>query len=292
VWEEVQHLAARQARQLRKPLVITPHGMLTRWSLNQKWLKKRLYLALRLRRDLAGAAAIHFTTEHERQLSADLGLKVPAIVEPLGVDLSEFETLPERGMLRSRWPQLAGQRVILFLGRIHPGKGLEYLVPALARSGLTDTSLVVVGPDSNGYQATIEKLIEQHGLRGRVLFTGMLRGRQRVEALVDADLFALPSQHENFGIVVVEALACGTPVVISDEVAIHSDITAAGVGAAVPLEVPAVAAELKRWVDDADLRRRAAERARPFVWERYDWNNIARRWKDHYAALAAPAARC
>jgi glycosyltransferase involved in cell wall biosynthesis len=286
VWAAEQHLAAVAARRLGKPYVITPHGMLTTWSLAQKRLKKQIYLALRLRRDLNAAAAVHCTSTVEREAMAPLSLRPKVIVEPLGIDQGEFADLPPRGSFRRRFPQLGDDRIILFLGRIHRGKGLEYLVPALAEAKLQNVKLVIVGPDSGGFKTTIDQLIDRHNLRDRVLFTGMLRGRERLEGLVDADLFALPSEHENFGVVVVEALACGTPVLISDGVAIYDQITTAKVGGVVRArDIPALSRELKRWMEDDELRRAAAARARPFAAEAFDWSAIARRWAGHYENL-------
>ena len=127
----------------------------------------------------------------------------------------------------------------------------------------------------------------EHGVPpDRVIFTGMLRGRERVEALVDADLFVLPSYQENFGIAVIESLAAGTPVVISDQVNICNEIRAAGVGGVVPTQVEPLAPEIARWMSDERLRSDASRRAIPFVRERYDWNQIARRWVEHYETLA------
>ena len=286
IWEQVQHEGAAICRQVGKPYVITPHGMLTPWSLKQKWLKKKLYMMLRLRRDLEAAAALHFTSAAEHDAVAPLKLKPKAIVEPLGVDLREFQTLPPRGTFRAKFPQIGGRKIVLFLGRLHPGKGVEYLIPAMADPGLEDAALVVAGPDSGGFQATLEQMAREHQLTGRVLFTGMLRGAERIEALTDADVFALPSEHENFGIVVVEALACGTPVIVSDGVALHGEVTAGEVGSSIAVgDVAALSQQLRKWLNDAELRRRTAERARPFACERFDWAKIAGRWREHYARL-------
>jgi glycosyltransferase involved in cell wall biosynthesis len=292
LWEEAQHLAAVIARRRRVPYVLAPHGMLDPWSLRQsKWVK-RLYMFWRLRYDLNRAAAIHFTTTIERDLAAaTLRLAPASIVEPNGLDFSEFDPPPARGRFRASHAIAPDRPVVLFLSRIHPKKGLDLLVPALARSGLADALLVIAGPDESGYRPEVERLIAQHALGDRVLFTGMLKGAARVEAFVDADLFALPSYQENFGIAVAEALACGTPVVISDQVNIHPEITAAGVGGVVPLDVERLAAELRRWMTDISLRQTAAARAPGFVRERYDWNQIARRWAGHYAKLVERAGR-
>lgn len=284
LWEEVQHQAARIARKLGRPYVITPHGMLTPWSLRQKWLKKKIYMSLRLGRDLRQASAIHYTTAMERDLVVPLKLAPPAIVETLGVELHEFENLPPKGSFRAKLPQVGDRKTILFLGRLHRGKGMEYLIPTLAQPALKSAMLVAVGPDSQGFRATLEQMAQKQGVADRLIFTGILRGVERIEALVDADVFALPSEHENFGIVVVEALACGTPVVISDGVAIHADISGAQVGSVVPVgDANALARELTRWCDHPD--EHVAARARKMVWERFDVAAVGRRWVDHYARL-------
>src|SRR5699024_4186590 len=101
--------------------------------------------------------------------------------------------------------------------------------------------------------------------------------------------FVLPSYHENFGIAGVEALAAGKPVILSDQVHIHTEITQAGVGGVVPLDIDSLAAEMRRWMADDKLRQDAAARARPFVWATYDWDQIARRWAEHYPRLIAGA---
>lgn len=285
LWEEIQFQAARAATAAGKPYVITPHGMLTPWSLGQKRLKKSIYLAFRLKRVLNHAAAIHYTTAHERDQSASVGLKPPAIVEPLGVDLSEFQNLPARGAFRAKH-NLADRKLIVFLGRIHPGKGVEYLVPALAKMKRTDAMLAVVGPDSGGFQRTIERMIEEHQLQQRVIFTGMLRDRDKIEALVDADVFALPSEHENFGLVVIESLACGTPVVVSDGVAIAGEVKQARAGSVVHLNVPdSLSSALDGWLDDTG-RNEAGERGRAYVFEHFDWTTIGRHWVEHYGQLS------
>ena len=287
LWEEIQHQGAQCCRRLPRPCVLTPHGMLDPWSLRQKAFKKRLYLTWRLRRDLNGAAVLHFTAETERRLVAPLQLHVPTLVETLGLDLAEFQTLPEPGSFRRRYPQVGTRRIVLFLGRLHPKKGLELLIPAFAQAATADAVLVIAGPDADGYQAHLEKLVRAHGLTGRVVFTGMLYGADRIVALADAYLFVLPSYQENFGLAVVEALAAGTPVLISDQVNIHDQITAAGLGAVVHTRADELAAELARWLGDHELRRAAAAKARPFAWEHNDWNHIALRWGREYARLIA-----
>lgn len=285
VWEEPQHLAARAAKNQGKPYLITPHGMLDPWSLAQKKWKKRLYMAWRLRRDLNQASALHFTTEAERDACRALGLKPPGVVIPLGISWNEFESLPPRDALRRQYPQIGNRSILVFLGRIHPGKGVEYLVPALAQTQ-TKPVLVIVGPDSNGFRSTIEAMVDQAGVKDRVIFTGMLKGPDRVEALAGADLFALPSDHENFGMSVVESLAAGTPVIVSNEVALSTEVMSGKVGSVVRRDSKSIAAAIDSWLVDESELAKVRDRCRTFARERFDWTLIAKRWVNYYGELA------
>ena len=288
LWEQIQHDAAVSARTEGVPFLIRPCGMLDPWSLGQNRWTKRMYLWWRLRSHLREATAIHYTSEVERELSQPVTRNPLAIVEPNGIDLREFQDPPARGRFRSRFPQLGQKRIVLFLSRIHHKKGLDLLVPAFARLATEDAVLAIAGADADGYRRTVQQLIASHGIEERVVFCGMLHGTERIEAFVDAEIMVLPSYQENFGIAVVEALASGTPVIISDQVNIHREITHARVGAAIPTQVNPLVAELDRWLQDADLRDSASRRARPFVWEHYDWSKIAARWEQHYRNLAPP----
>jgi glycosyltransferase involved in cell wall biosynthesis len=270
---------------MKKPYVLTPHGMLDPWNMKKSRLAKQFFLWLRMRNNLERAALLHFTTSIERDWVARMKLAPPTIVEPLGLDVAAYHDLPPLGTFRAR---LDGHHpMILYLGRIHYGKGLELLVPALAKMKRSDARLVVAGPDFAGYGGVIRALAESHRVSGRIVYTGMIEGLEKLAALHDADLLAAPSYHENFGLAVIEALACGTPVVVSDQVNLHPDISAAGVGGVVPLDSDALACELDRWLDDDQRRTTAGQRARAFVRERYDWDSIARRWVSHYGKVCA-----
>jgi glycosyltransferase involved in cell wall biosynthesis len=290
VWEEIQHLACRAARRRGVPYVFTPHGMLDPWNMSNGYWKKRLYLLWRMRRNLDRAAAIHFATDMERDAVARLRLGPPAIVEPFGLDAGEFADLPPRGEFRARYPQIDDRKVVLFLGRLDYGKGLELLIPAFAKIARDDAALVIVGPDSHsGYRQTVERMIAEHKLAGRVVLTGMLTGREKLAALVDAHVMAQPSFHENFGLAVVEGLACGTPVIVSDQVYLWPKIKEAGVGDVTRLTVDDVAAALKAWLNDPASRDRAAAKARSFALREFAWDRIARNWVGHYERVARPS---
>jgi len=287
LWEDVQHHAARAAQALAKPYIIRPCGMLDPWSLNQSWLRKRIYMALHLRRNLNRAAALHFTAEAERELTEPLGLKPPAIIEPNGLDLSEFEHLPLPGTFRAACPALGDRPYVLFLSRIHHKKGLELLIPAFAEAAPPQYALVVAGPGEPGYINKIKALAAEHGLIDgeRLIMPGMLTGQTKLAAYAEAELFALPSYQENFGIVIIEALACGTPVLISDQVNIHREISMAGIGVVAPPILEALIAILPEAIEDRGQYKATPNTAKHFVANHYDWFRIANAWLDHYRNL-------
>ena len=300
LWEEIQHRAAQTSQRHGRPYLVRPCGGLHPWSLSQGAMKKRLYLALRLRRNLDRAAGLHFTTQAERDATAPLGLRAPAIIEPNGVDLREFAGI-EREEARASLRELVGrhgvtldrQRVVIFLGRLHPKKGLDVLVPAFAdavAAGLEDAVLVLAGPEEDAATAAmVRETALRPGMAGRIVALGMLHGRCRVTALAGADLFALTSYTENFGISVVEAMAAGTPVLISDGVELAPAVREAAAGEVIPVDRATTAIALRRWLGDAAIRAAAGARARDLARSRYDWDAIAGRWSGHYERLAGRA---
>ncbi len=285
LWEEVVHQAARGARAAGRPYVITPHGMLDPWSLAQKWLKKRLYLAWRLERDLRQAAAIHCITDVERRLAAPWIPASHAIVEPAGIQLRDFDPATSGEPFRRQFPEIGNRRIVLFLSRVHPKKGLDLLIPAMSDFRGEDIVLAIVGPGDDAYLRELHVLIRNHRLENQVVITGMVDNSIRVSALSAAELLVLPSYQENFGLVVVEALAMERPVVVSDQVQIQEEIEPAGVGSVVSLNVSRLTTEIRRWLDDEPARREAGRRGRVLVEQRFTWPPIGARWFGHYQRL-------
>jgi glycosyltransferase involved in cell wall biosynthesis len=282
LFEEVQHRAAREAQRQGVRYIITPHGMLSPWNMSRSKWRKRIYMLLRLRRNLDRAAAIHFTSEVERDLVAPLKIKAGVVMEGLGLELEEFRELPAKGSFRAAFGMVGQKRILLFLGRIDYKKGLDVLIPAFAAAKLENTLLVIAGPDRDGYKPAVVKMIEECGIGDQVYFTGMLRGRQRIEAYVDADLFVLTSHQENFGITVIEAMASGAAVLISNQVNIHREVANAQAGEVIADTVPASVEGMRKWMADESGRRRAGDAGRKFAMENYDWIAIAERWIQHY----------
>ena len=264
--------AAYWADRARVPYIVRPLGTLGRWGMRhrRRWLK-RLSFRLLERRIVARAARVHYTSEQERLEAAELGVTGGGSVVPLGTDLGAFERLPPRGWLAERAPHLAGRPVVLFMSRIDPKKGLDLVIGALSALGRGDVKvvLVVAGTGTPECEAALRREAARRGVAGDIVWTGFLEGREKLAALADADLFVLPSYSENFGLAVVEAMACGVPVVISDRVGIHREVVAAGAGRVVPCEATALAGAIDRMVKDPNSKARHGARGRRLVRERF-----------------------
>jgi glycosyltransferase involved in cell wall biosynthesis len=266
--------AARTALAADVPFVVQPRASLDPHMRKKNELVKRAYLATLGRPLLRDAAAIVFTAEDERILAA-YGPRRPEWVIPNGLDLAAYERLPPRGTFRAAVPALDGP-FLLFLGRLSRQKGLDLLLPAFQRvlASRPDLKLVLAGPDHEGHEREVRTLAQRLGVADRVVFPGMITGDLKLAALVDADLFVLPSYAENFGGVIIEALACGLPVLISDQVNIHRELSDAGVATVVSTSVDAVASGMASALADTDARQRMATLGPAFVGSRYSWDAI------------------
>lgn len=168
-----------------------------------------------------------------------------------GIELGHAAAAGSADAFAQAWPETAGKRIVLFLGRLHEKKGCDLLVEAFARVAGADPSLhlVMAGPDdAQGLRAGLEARAAQWGVAERVTWTGMLAGEAKWSALKAAQVFALPSHQENFGIAVVEALALGVPVLISEKVNIWREIIQSGAGFADSDTLDGTVACLTRWL--------------------------------------------
>ena len=271
--------AAWQARRQGVPYVIRPHGSIDPYLYGKSSAGsvrfKRLYERWFDLPNLHAAGAIHYTAEEERERASFLGLRAPSFVEPNGLDWARYRELPARSALRARWG-LGEAPIVLFLGRLHFKKGLDLLIPAFAalRKRVPDAQLVIAGPDNDGYGEKVRGWVRERGLEAAVHFVGSLHGADVVQAYVDADVFALPSYTENFGMTVAEAMACTLPVVISDQVNIHAEVSGAGAGLVTRCDADETATALVALLQDPDRRRGMGEAGRRLVQARYTWPAI------------------
>jgi glycosyltransferase involved in cell wall biosynthesis len=287
------HLAAyRAARKAKKPYVVTVHGGLEPWAINHKALKKKVYSALIQRRILQKAAGLHAITAEEIKHIRGFGVDNEVFMIPNGINPQEFQLLPARRELERLYPQLVGKQVVLFLGRLHPVKGLDILARAFGKVARErdDLCLLVVGPDSAGYQAEVAKILEAEGALGKVVFAGMLTGREKLAALGGADIFVLPSYSEGFSIAILEAMACGLPVVITRQCH-FPEVAEAGAGLVIESEVGQLAAAMEQLLGDPQLRQAMGSNGRRLISEKFTWNIIADQMRGLYEAVLKQGAK-
>lgn len=283
--------AARASLRAGVPFVVQPRGSLDPYVQRKNSALKRAYLATVGRPLLTHADAVVFTAEQERD-RAMYSPRRPEWIVPNGIDWALYEDLPQRGTFREAFPRVSGP-FLLFLGRLARQKGIDRLLHAFARvlQARPDLQLVLAGPDHEGYEAEMRALVRTLGLDARVIFAGFLGGELKRAAFVDADLFVLPSNFENFGTVIIEALACGLPVVISDQVHIHRELASAGAATVVTSSVESVASGIASALDDVDGRQRIATLGPALVRSRYSWETIVpdliMKYRDLVAARSA-----
>ena len=212
IWEQSTAMACRMARQSNKPYVLSSHGMLEPWALAAKRVKKSIYAALIERENVAGAACLHALTQAEAGQYRNFGAKCPIAVIPNAVDLPQ---VADPALFFQRFPELRGKRIVLFLSRLHPKKGLDLLVEAWGRIARNHANahLVIAGPDADGMQAHLETDVFQRGLIDCVTFTGMLTGAMKWSALAAAECYVLPSYSEGLSMALLEAMGMGLPVI-------------------------------------------------------------------------------
>lgn len=251
------------------PYIVEPIGMLRPKIRSLR--KKRAYRRLVGRALYEGAAYLIATSETERDELAQEGIPPEKIVlRRNGLDLSEFYSLPQPGAFRADLGISADEVLLLFLGRISFIKGLDLLVQAFSQVELP-ARLVIAGPnDEDGCFDRIRGLKEQLSLGDRVIHTGPIYHRQKLQALVDADLFVLPSRYESFGNAAAESIACGTPALITEECGIAALIQRSA-GLSVPCSVEGLRDGLIRLIGDDDLRwslrEGCADVARRLSWQ-------------------------
>jgi glycosyltransferase involved in cell wall biosynthesis len=271
------------ARKYGVPYVLQAHGSLTTFF-QKGWLKRR-FDVLGGYRILEDAAKVIAVTREEVGQYKSMGVSEDKIeIVPHGVDLSEFDDLPRKGEFRRKYG-LNDDKVILYLGRIDKIKGLDLLVKSFADLSKTAVGirLVIVGPDS-GYLSDLKRLVSDLRIGDTVVFTGPLFGPDKLKAYVDADVYVLPSSYEIFGITVLEACACGTPVVITDRCGIAEAIKGQA-GLVVPYDKDQLRDALLHMLSDERMRLDFGRRGRLLVQERYNWARIAGQIEGIYRSL-------
>jgi glycosyltransferase involved in cell wall biosynthesis len=283
---------ARLCRRCGVPYLLRPHGTLDPFLWKRHRARKAIMEALFQNRVLREAAAVHYTAEEELRLAEPYVQGAKGVVISNGLDLEQYATLPPSGTFRSQHPEIGDRRIVLFLSRLNFKKGLDLLVPGFARVARqrSDLHLVIAGPD-DGELAATQARVAAEKIVDRVTFVGMLDHQRKLAAFRDAAMFVLPSYSENFGIAIVEALACGVPVATTDKVNIWREIEQAGAGLIGPPAIDSVAQQIETLAADPARAAAMGERGKALVAQKFSWSKIARDLETVYRSLASSKGR-
>lgn len=289
LFSPLSSIAAKTCRKAGLPYILRPLGTLDPSDLKKKALAKKLYASLLEAPNIGGAAALHFTSAKEQQTAERFGHRPKDFILPIGVTLPELQdpNLPEQ--LKAEYGLPTDRPLLLFLSRIAPKKGFDLLLPALEQllaEGL-DFHLILAGgnPQDPAYEQGIYDKINRSSLKAHVTRTGFVGGDRKRTLLSLADLFVLPSYYENFGIAAAEALAAGVPVVISEGVDIHKDVTATESGWVHQCSVESLVEQLRHGIKNPAERAIRSENAKRCAAERYGWAAIAQQLQRVYQDL-------
>jgi glycosyltransferase involved in cell wall biosynthesis len=269
-------MAARWAISNGIPYILTPRGMLVADLMVRKsrWLKW-LWIAAFERRTIANAAALHLTSNIEREDFKALGLYARKIeIIPNGIDApSVLDTAERNGNFQRPY--------VLFMGRINWKKGLDRLIPAIAH--VPEVDLVIAGGDEEGYRSCLETLAAQHCMADRVHFLGEVEGAAKWSLLYGAKLLALTSYNENFGLVVLEAMSAGCPVLVTPEVGLAGEVQASGTGLVVSGEPALIGKAISDLLRHPEKLELMGQNGRDVARSKYSWDSIATRMDSLYA---------
>ena len=226
-WPGRHALTLKKKRNI--PYILYPHGMLDPWFKKfypMKHFKKQIYWWLRQGKILREAYAVCFTTEEERRLAQKTFLPYKCNEKVTGLGTIEPPANLEQSKSRFQrlFPQITGRRVLLYLGRLHPKKGLEMLLDAFHKLSSEKEILIIAGPINEKDSFHRKLKTKSIRLNDRILWAGMLEGEEKWGALVCSDALILPSHQENYGMVVAEALSVGLPVYITNKVNLWPDV--------------------------------------------------------------------
>ncbi|QUS59993.1 glycosyltransferase [Synechocystis sp. PCC 7338] len=256
------------------PYVATPHGMLEPWALAHKKTKKKIFLNLLEKAKLNQASGIQTLNSSEAQNIAKLRLNAPSFVAPNGIFAPDFNSVPQADLFLQTFPATQNRKLILFLGRIDPKKGLNLLAPAFAQihQQFPESHLVIAGPDNIGYLPTAKKMFQEAGCQNAVSFTGMLTGKLKYSAIAAASVYVAPSYSEGFSISILEAMASGLPCVFTDACNFPE---ASAVAKIIPVDQQKLANALTWCLANLEEAQHMGQQARQFIFEHYTWDQIA-----------------
>ncbi|HLF01067.1 MAG TPA: glycosyltransferase, partial [Anaerolineales bacterium] len=269
------------------PFVISPQGSLP--LIMSRIAIKRVYDVLVGRPMLKAATGLHAINIMERNQYLAAGASADKIhFAANGIDADDYKHLPIDLLFRARHNIPEAAPLVLFLARINKIKGVDFLLPAFARVAreLPDAVLALVGPD-DGFLAEVKRQMRELGIEDKVRYIGYLGGDDKLQAYLSSDLYVLPSTYEILGITLLEALACGAPVITTDQCGLADTIEGQRLGSVVKFgDVEALAAQMRGALLNRAASRQDAERRRAYVLNNFTWDAIADTWETIYRECA------
>jgi len=257
----------------KKPYIISPRGTIYKETIKLKSTSiKKIYFNLFAKQYINKASAIHFTTKDEQEkVTKYLGITAPSFVIPNGIDIRSIALSAESKA------RIIDKKYILILGRIDKKKGFDILIPAFANiiKKFNDLFLVIAGDDKSPYAQEVRKMVEEKKISNNIIFTGQVTGDDKWALYKNALMFVLPSYSENFGMSVVEAMACGCPVVISDKVGIYKEVADNNAGIIFKTTVESVEEGILKLLNDEKLRETISNNGKSMVEKFYDIDKVA-----------------
>jgi glycosyltransferase involved in cell wall biosynthesis len=286
LWLYPQWIAYRMAMRAGRPWIVSPEGSLDPWLRRRGLIRKAVASQLWQDAMLTGAAALHFTTQDEALSCYDIAPAVPRHVFPNAVDVGG-QGGGDGARFRQKFLQGHDGRIVMHLGRVARVKGIDRLIRSFARvhAALPDAVLVVVGPDDENLSPGLRDLAKTLAIAEAVRFVGMVREHDRRDALAAADVWALASHSENFGVAVIEALAAGCATVVSPAAKCSPDLHAADAALVVDPDAPEFAVAIESLLKDTERRRQLSARGVAFS-ERFERKQVARLALDVYDEIA------
>lgn len=280
-------LGSYYARKCHIPCIVTPHGGLMKKPLFSKWLKKKIYLFLIEKNNLAKAEAIHFTTQIEKDEYLEMRLPLKRfIIIPHGISQIETSSFSESDFFRKKFKIPQNKKIILFLGRLNWIKGFDTLLPAFAEvlKKERETILVLAGPDG-GYKVEINKFIEKLDLKEKVFYTGILEGKEKIAAFRESSVFVLSSYSENFSVVAGEAMNFGLPLVITKGIGIWPLVQKYEAGIVVEKNAKELSLALVQILQNVALAQKMGENGKKLAETEFNPKKISLRMMHEYTNI-------
>ena len=273
--------ASHYASKNNIPYVIQAHGSVLPFF--QKEKLKEIFDKLWGFKILKNASKVFALTNVEKEQYLKMGVEEERIeIVPLGIDIEEYSKLPSKGNFREKYNISENDKLLLFIGRIHKIKGLDLLVNSLdvlnreyIKKNVENLKLAIIGPD-NGFLAELKKVIADLDLEENIIITGPLFNKDKIEAIVDCDIFIMPSQYESFTTSGLEAMACGKPLILTKNNHIHTWVDN-NTGLSAEYDKNDLADKIQKLLADEKLMEKFGKNGLKEIKENYNWDSIEKK---------------